>query len=417
MNRAPAPHLAEPKLTYLDESDTEAYTAAIVRGFHDDYNAELSEPFQKVLERDRAFGFTVGGHWIATCGAYTRTMTVPGGSVPTAAVTVVTVSPTYRRRGLLTAMMKHQLEDIHRRSEPVALLWASESLIYGRFGYGQATSRLRISGQTRSTAFLPGVDLGDGSVGEVEREEWLAAAEPLYARLLAERPGGLNRDPDWWQVRLHDPEKWRHGATALRFVLHYSKQGRVDGYAAFRVKGGDQDDKPASEVLIVDIEAAEPSAYAGLWRFLLDLDLVRKFTRGHAPVDEPLRYLVADPRMITTELSDGTYARLVDVPRALEARTYASDVDVVMAVSDPLLPHNDATFRLQGARDGARVSTSRRRADLSLSVRDLGAIYLGGTSLTSLHTAGLVQEGTPGAVAAITAAFASDRAPFCADYF
>ena len=416
-SRSLPPHLAEPKLTILEEADTEAFTAALVRGFHDDYNPELAMPFLKVLEHDRAFGFTVDSRWVATCGAYTRTMTVPGGSVPTAAVTVVTVSPTYRRSGLLTAMMKHQLQDIHRRSEPVALLWASESLIYGRFGYGQVTAKLRISGPTRSTAFLPGVDLGVGSVGEVEREEWLAAAEPLYARLLAERPGGLNRDRDWWQVRLHDPEQWRHGATALRFVLHYGMQGEVDGFAAFRVKGGDGGDLPGSEVLVTDIEAAQPSAYGSLWRFLLDLDLVRKFTRGHAPVDEPLRYLVADPRMITTELSDGTYARLVDVPRALEARSYASDVDVVIAVSDPLLPHNDATFRLQGGRDGSTVSETQRPADVGLTVRDLGAIYLGGTSLSSLHAAGLVQERTPGAVAAITAAFAADRAPFCADHF
>ena len=411
------PHLAEPTLTYLDEADTEAFTAAILRGFHDDYKPGLWEPFQKVLERDRAFGFTVGGRWIATCGAYTRSMTVPGGSVPTAAVTVVTVSPTYRRRGLLTAMMKHQLEDIHRRSEPVALLWASESLIYGRFGYGHASPRLRISGQTRSTAFVPGVDLGDGSVGEVERDEWLAAAVPLYNKLLAQRPGALDRNAHWWQVRVHDPEPWRKGAAALRFALHYDKRGRVDGFASFRVKGGDSADSPAAEVQVGDIEAADPSACAALWRFLLDLDLVRTFTRANAPVDEPLRYLVADSRIISTELTDGTYARLVDVPRALEGRAYASDLDVVIAVSDPLLPHNDTTFRLQGGRDGAQVSTTRRRADVSLSVRELGAIYLGGTSLSSLHSAGLVGERKTGAVAAITAAFTAPRPPFCADHF
>ena len=417
MSPSPAPHLAEPKLSYLEDADTEAFAAALVRGFHDDYNAELAEPFLKVLERDRAFGFTVDGRWVATCGAYTRTMTVPGGSVPTAAVTEVTVSPAYRRRGLLTTMMKHQLDDIYRRQEPVALLWASESLIYGRFGYGQATARVRISGQTRSTAFLPGVDLGGGSVGEVEREEWLVAAEPLYARLLADRPGWLNRDPDWWQVRLHDPQQGRRGATAMRFVLHYSERGRVDGFATFRVKGGDQGDIPGSEVQVTEIEASEPSAYAALWRFLLDLDLIRKFKRGHAPVDEPLRYLVADPRMISTELTDGTYARLVDVPRALEARTFASDLDVVMAVSDPLLSHNDGSFRLQAGPDGAQVSRTRHPADVNLSVADLGAIYLGGTLLSSLYAAGLVQERTGGAVAAISAAFASDRAPFCADHF
>jgi predicted acetyltransferase len=417
VSRSAPPHLAEPKLTYLDEADTEAFIAAILRGFHDDYNPEVWEPFNKVLERDRSFGFAVDGRWIATCGAYTRTMTVPGGSVPTAAVTVVTVSPTYRRRGLLTAMMKHQLEDIHRHHEPVALLWASESLIYGRFGYGQAIPRLRISGETRSTAFLPGVDLGGGSVGEVERDEWLAAAISLYERILPNCPGSLNRDADWWQVLVHDPEPWRGGAAALRFVVHYDMGGHLDGFAAFRVKGGDQGDRPGAEVQIADIQASEPSAYAALWRFLLDLDLVRRFARRNAPADEPLRYLVLDQRMINTELTDGPYARLVDVPAALEARTYATDLDVVIAVSDPLLPHNDGTFRLQAGPERAQVSATRRRADVSLSVRDLGAIYLGGTSLGSLHGAGLVQERTAGSVAAITAAFAADRAPFCPDHF
>jgi predicted acetyltransferase len=313
-------------------------------------------------------------------------------------------------------MMKHQLQDIHRRSEPVALLWASESLIYGRFGYGHATPRLRISGQTPSTAFLPGVDLG-GSVGEVERDEWLAAAIPLYHRLLAQRPGSLNRDANWWQVRIHDPEPWRRGAAALRFALHYDGNGQVDGFTSFRVKGGDSGDNPAAEVQVADIEAGESSAYAALWRFLLDLDLVRTFTRRNAPVDEPLRYLVADSRMIATELTDGTYARLVDVPAALQARTYAADLDVVIAVSDPLLPHNDANFRVQAGPEGADVSATGRRADVSLSVRDLGAIYLGGTQLSSLQSAGLTAEHTTGATAAITAAFAAPRPPFCPDHF
>ena len=411
------PHLAEPKLTYLDEESTEAFTAAILRGFHDDYKPGLWEPFEKVLERERTFGFTVDGRWIATCGAYTRSMSVPGGSVPTAAVTVVTVSPTYRRRGLLTEMMKHQLQDIHHRTEPVALLWASESLIYGRFGYGHATPRLRISGQTRSTAFLPGVHLGDGSVGEVERDEWLAAAVPLYDTFRMQRPGTLDRNAHWWQVRVHDPEPWRKGASALRYALHYDKSGRADGFASFRVKGGDSGESPAAEVQVGDIEAADPSAYAALWRFLLDLDLVRTFTRANAPVDEPLRYLVADSRMISTELTDGTYARLVDVPAALQARTYAAELDVVIAVSDPLLPHNDSAFLVQAGPDGANVSATRRRADVNLTVGDLGAIYLGGTSLSSLHAAGLIEERRAGAVAAITAAFTAPRPPFCADHF
>ena len=417
MSRPAPPHQAEPKLTYLDEAGKDAYVEAVLRGFHEDYSAELWEPHKKVLEPERSFGFTVGDRWIATCAAYSRLMSVPGGLVPTAAVTVVTVSPAYRRRGLLTAMMKHQLADVHRREEPIALLWASESLIYGRFGYGQVAPRLQVSGDTRSTAFLPGVDLGRGSVGEVERDDWLAAVAPLRERILPNRPGGLNRDKNWWRILVHDPEPWREGSSALRFLLHYTDRGRVDGFAMFRVRNGGDSGEPGAEVRVGEIEASEPSSYAALWRFLLDLDLVRKFSRHNAPFDEPLRYLVADPRMIKTQLTDGTYARLVDVPRALEARTYASDIDVVIGVSDSLLPDNDGSFRLQAGPGGATVTTTRRRPDVRLSVRELGAAYLGGTSLGSLHAAGLVEQRTGGAVAALTAAFASRRAPFCPETF
>ena len=113
-----------------------------MRGFHADYNAENWTAGRGVFEPARNFGYAVDGKWISTCGAYSRVMTVPGGAVPVAAVTFVTVQPSYRRRGLLTQMMQHQLADIvERGTEPVALLWASESSIYGRFGYGRATAR------------------------------------------------------------------------------------------------------------------------------------------------------------------------------------------------------------------------------------------------------------------------------------
>jgi predicted acetyltransferase len=170
-------------------------------------------------------------------------------------------------------------------------------------------------------------------------------------------------------------------------------------------------------VQVSEIDATEPKAYAGLWRFLLDLDLVRSFGRHDAPVDEPLRYLLLNPRTIKSELSDGTHLRLVDVRKALEARTYAAEIDVVLGVRDALLPHNHGTLRLQAGPDGASVSTAGRRPDVSLDVRDLAAIYLGGTPLTALHTAGLVQQRTPGSVAAVAAAFSTPRPPYCPDYF
>jgi len=415
VRRPTPPHLAQLELRQATADQTDAFFAATMRGFHADYTAEHWTAGRGVFEPERNFGYAVDGKWISTCGAYSRVMTVPGGAVPVAAVTFVTVQPSYRRRGLLTQMMQHQLADIvERGTEPVALLWASESSIYGRFGYGLATARHRISGPTLSMGFRAEVDLGQGSVGELERDEALPIIADLHRGLLPQRVGALDRNEAWWSVRWHDPEAWRHGASAYRFALHYAASGKPDGYAAFRVK----DDGPhaGAEVRVIEVDAASPQGYAALWRFLLSLDLVRGFT-ADAPVDDPLRYLVADPGMITAELHPGTYARLVDVRLALEARTYAADLDVVIGVRDRMLPQNDGAVRLQAGTEGASTARARRRPDLTLDIRDLGAIYLGNGALGSLHAAGLVEERTPGSVAAVTAAFTSLRAPFCGDFF
>ncbi|HWJ54525.1 MAG TPA: sterol carrier protein domain-containing protein, partial [Propionibacteriaceae bacterium] len=183
----------------------------------------------------------------------------------------------------------------------------------------------------------------------------------------------------------------------------------------FRVKEEGPDGY--AEVALHSLDAANAPAYASLWRFLLGLDLVRSFSWHDAPMDEPLRLLVTDPRAIKAELTDGTYARLVDVPAALMARRYAAEIDVVIEVTDPMLAQNDRIFRLQGGPDGAEVKPSRRRPDVSMNVRELGAIYLGGVSPASLRQAGLVTEQTSGSVRRVAAAFAWDRLPYCNDYF
>jgi predicted acetyltransferase len=418
IGRVTPPHLAQRDLVYATPERVDEFFAAVVRGFHDDYVAEMWEPHRKVFEFDRSFGFQVDGRWISTCGAYSRILTVPGGSVPAAAVTVVTVQPSYRRRGLLTEMMKHQLLDIHERgAEPIALLWASEAAIYGRYGYGQATPQLHLTGKTKTTAFLPGVDLGTGSVGEVERDEAIPIIKRIHQTLLPDRSGALNRDDNWWAVRWHDPQGWRRGASAYRFALHYDHRGRPDGYVSFRVKTNWEESESASEVIISELDAVAGPGRAALWRFVLDLDLVRRFSAGGAPADEPLRYLVHDLRSVKAELGDGTYARLVDVSRALEARRYLTDVDVIIAVEDSLLTHNSGSIRLEAGPDGASVTRTRRRPDLIMNVRELSAIYLGGTPLAALARAGLIQERTKGAALAAAGAFAWSQPPFCPDFF
>ncbi len=416
-NRTP-PHLAGPAIVTTTDRTDDAFARAFMHGFHETFRTEEFELEQPLVEPDRMFGHQVDGRWVSTCGSFPRVMTTPGGSVPVAAVTVVTVSPGYRRRGLLREMMAHQLADVRRRGdEPVALLWASESLIYGRFGYGRTTNRTRLSGRTRATTFLPGVDLGAGSVDEVSRAEFEAAAVALHADWLMDRPGALNRNETWWKTLLNDAEHHRRGAGEMRFALHFDADGRPDGYATFRIKETSDVTDEGAEVVILDLDAAAPAGYAALWRWLLDLDLVRAFRRGHAPVDDPLRYLVADQRAIRTELQDATYARILDVPTALAARRYAAELNLVIEVDDPFQPDLAGRYHLELGTDGAEVSRTDAPADLVLTATQLGAIYLGGTPLTDLQHAGLVPEFTAGAVLKTSAAFASPRAPWCPDFF
>ncbi|GAA3622377.1 GNAT family N-acetyltransferase [Microlunatus ginsengisoli] len=412
------PHLAELELTYATPDRLHEFMAAVARGFHGEWDPKLWGPHAAVIEPERCFGFAVDGRWVSTCGAYSRQLSVPGGVVPTAAVTIVTVQPSYRRRGLLTAMMTHQLEQIAARGvEPVALLWASETLIYGRYGYGHAAPRAKLTGQTRSTGFLPSVLPGEGSVGELERAEAIPAMKRLHARMLPGRPGALDRSEGWWEIGLYDPEQWRGGWKGYRFALHYGAKGAPDGYVVFRVKEGMEVTGPTGEVEIVELDAADPGAHAALWRFVLDLDLVRTYRYDLASVGEPLRYLVADQRAVSTQIVDGTFARLVDVRRALAERAYGAEVDLVLGVTDRLLPHNDGPIRLQTSGSGGQVGRARRKPDLTVDVRELGAIYLGGVSLNDLHRAGLVQERRKGAVAAAASAFGWTRPPLTPDHF
>ena len=414
---ATAPHLADLELTTATPERSEEFLAAILRGFHHEYEPEGWGPGRAVAEPDRNFGFTVDGRWVSTCSAYTRTMTVPGGTVPTAAVTFVTVQPSYRRRGLLNQMMRHQLDDIAGRGEPVALLWATEPGIYGRYGYGEATRCVEVSGPTPESGFRAEVDLGPGSVGEVEAAEWLSVVQGLHAELLPSRPGALDRTPAWWAMATNDHPSWRHGASAYRYALHYTAAGEPDGYLSFRTRDGRNGTfEPGVEVRIATLDALNPSARAALWRFALDLDLVRSFTALVAP-DDPLRWQLTDPGSLEMEVVDGTYVRLVDVPPALEARRYATEVDLVLGVRDRMLGQNQDSFRLQGGPDGASVDRVTAEPDVSLDVRDLGAIYLGGISPAVLHRAGLVEERTPGAVARLTAAFGWSQLPLCLDFF
>jgi predicted acetyltransferase len=372
-----------------------------------------------VAEMDRSLGLFEGDQVVATSGIYSRELTVPGGVVPCAGITWVTVAPTHRRKGVLTAIMRRQLTELQAQErEPVAALWAAEYPIYGRFGYAPATLHGGFVGRVERLKLRPDVDLGTGTVALVDRATYQPAAEALYDRVRRFVPGNLARDQRWWDRKLRDLPDQRDGATALRFLLHTETDGTVTGYAAWRVKAGWTDDnEPDATLLVEEVRASTTQAYAAMWKLLLSVDLVRTVRMNKPSVDDPLRYLVTDGRALTVRPSDALWVRLVDVGRALSARRYPERIDLVFEVRDDFCEWNTGRWHVWGHPAGAFCDRTDRDPDIVLGIEELSAVYLGGTSLATLQAAGRVTEISPGAVTLASTAFGWPVTPWCPDEF
>ncbi|NGO78931.1 GNAT family N-acetyltransferase [Streptomyces sp. YC504] len=367
---------------------------------------------QSVTEAARSLGVWDGDEVVGTAGAFSFRMTVPGGAlVPAAGVTMVSVASTHRRRGILTAMMRRQLDDVRALGEPLAVLTASEPEIYGRFGYGTATQQLGAEiDSTRVRLAVPaGTD--DVRLRLVDAAEWLARCEELYARLVPARPGMLARTTGWDAGFLVDPPEDRNGFSPQQCLIA-EQGGELVGYARFATKPDWEAAGPCGRVSVRHMDTATPAAQAAMMRHFLSMDLMSKVELRNRPTDDAWQHLVSDIRRCTLRLRDSLHVRPVEVGAALEARTYRTPVDVVFEVSDPFCPWNEGRWRLTGDSLGASCKRTEDVADLALSVRELGAAYLGGFTLTSLAAAGRVQELRAGALASASLAFGSDVAPW-----
>ncbi|KIE28012.1 hypothetical protein LK08_04825 [Streptomyces sp. MUSC 125] len=373
---------------------------------------EERELFRSLIEFDRSLAVWDGGAIVGTSGAFSFRMTVPGGAVlPTAGVTMVSVAATHRRRGTLTSMMRRLLDDARTKGEPLAALHASEPPIYGRFGYGSATFQLSAEIDTGRVSLALPAGTDEVRVRYAAPAEALAECEAVYATLVSRRPGMLVRQPGWERAELLDPESERHGSAALQCVVA-ERDGEVTGYARFRTKidwGASGHD---GKVTLKDLAALDPATEGALWRFLFGIDLMSTLTMRGRPVDDSWQHLVSDIRRCRPRLRDAGYVRLVDVGAALSARTYLTPVDVVFEVQDSFCPWNAGRWRLHGDPKGASCERTTDAPDLALTVRELGAAYLGGVSLMSLAAAGRVREVRPGTLAEVSVAFGSPVAPW-----
>ncbi|MGA5097950.1 GNAT family N-acetyltransferase [Streptomyces lavendulocolor] len=371
------------------------------------------ELWRALTECERSIGVWDGGVCVGTAGAFSFRLSVPGGGgpVPVAGVTMVGVVPTHRRRGILTSMMRRQLDDVFARGEPLAVLTASEPVIYGRFGYGIATRQMRARIDTDRVRLSVPRGTDDVALRLVAPADASAACEAVYARLVPRRPGMLARRPGWERLPLLDPPGTRDGASPLQCVLA-ERDGEAVGFALYSTRPEWEPAGPKGTVRLRHMGALDPAAYAAVWRFLCEIDLTSSVQVQNRPVDDPWQHLVSDVRRCELRVQDGLHVRLVDLPAALEARAYRAPVDVVLEVDDAFCPWNTGRWRLSGDPKGAVCSRTDDAADLALSVRELGAAYLGGVSLASLAGAGLVRELRQGALAEASLAFGSAVAPW-----
>jgi len=308
-------------------------------------------------------------------------------------------------------MMRAQLDDVHERGEPVALLWASEETIYGRFGYGMASLTGEMRLPRSHSAFARPLER-ERVVRFVEPDEALTLFPRVWNKVRPTVPGMLSRTRNWWEYRILYQTPGEEGAGPKRFVV-LERDGRTEGYAIYRHKPRWDEGAADSEVLVLEAIALDGAPTAEIWRYLLDIDWAARVVASLLPTDHALFQLLANPRRMRFRVGDGVWARLVDVGEALSARTDADDGAVVFDVLDAFCPWNEGLWRL---RDG-RARRTRSSAHLRCDVSALGAVYLGGFTFEQLVRAGQVEELRRGAAARADAIFGRTRAPWCPEIF
>lgn len=366
---------------------------------------------------ERTIAAFEGDEIVGTGRNYALELTLPGGAiVPASGVSWISVRPTHRRRGILTAMMTALLDDSVEHGEPLSMLTASEGGIYGRFGYGVATRVLSIGLAREQARFIEPVT--EGRLRLVEPDESSKVAPELFERVRAARPGAVSRPDSWWTGEWVPKE-----LVKQRFDVLYERDGRVDGYVVYNVEGKWSDGFSAKTLEVHDFVAATPEAEAALWQYLCGVDLIKRVTHWNVAPDCDLPWLLTDARQVkTTSLRDWLWIRPVDVSAFLAARSYATADRLVLEVGDDFRPGSaaDGRFCVEGAEGAAGDASCERtdaEPDLVLGPAALGAISLGGLPASVLGRTGHIQERTPGALLRADRMFAADRAPFSLTWF
>lgn len=391
--------------------EAETFRTVTSHNFGAEPRAGGEERLLRIWEPERSYCAYDEGTMVATSGAFSLELSVPGGIARAGGTTMVSVQPTHRRQGLLRRMMSAHLSDVTEREEPLAALWASESSIYSRFGFGVAS---------QATALTIPVQFGSfhklapppSAVLLLELDAARQTIPPLYDKMRVLYPGFFNRKEGWWEERWFDddPER-RGGLSGRRFVV--TADG--DGYAIYRQKAQWEEGNSTGELTVLDLIGTTPESWSALWSFVLSHDLTAKVKADLRSMADPILDYLAAPRRTNQRPSDGIWVRVHDPVRALAARRYQVEGAIVFEIHDPFLDRQ-LTVALDGGPDGAQCRESTRSPDVVLDIIDLGACYLGWARFRHLARAGRV-GGEQQALALADHMFGWHPQPWCPEIF
>ena len=388
-------------------------------GFSEDLPDDMIGRIERVADKERWFAAFDDDRIVGTSGVFSQRLNVPGGELPAGGITFVTVLPSHRRRGLMSAMMRLMVDDCRRRGEPLAILWAAEGAIYGRFGFGLATVCMNVEADLRSVG-IAGRWPREGSCRLLPVGEGLDVVAPIYEAARRGRAGFMARSPDWWVGVLPLVDKDARGGEARRLVVYETADG-PEAYAVYKAKAEWNVRGPGGTLTVEEAIGSTPRGTREIWRYLLEVDLVRTLKAWRLPADHPLFMLVSEPRRLGTTMGDGLWLRIVDVAAALEGRTYGIDGRgagrLTLDLRDEYCPWNEGRWRLEVSDGHARAVRTDDGADLALDADDLGSLFLGGFTATALAGAGRVVELRRGSLALADGLFPTASKPWCPQEF
>jgi predicted acetyltransferase len=383
--------------------------------------AKIAEEVRPHWDLSRNLAAFEAGRIVGTFRSWATELTVPGlAQIKASAVTGVGVLPTHRRRGILSAMAAAEHDAARARGELVAILYAAEYGIYGRFGYGPGLTTATWTLDARTTGFHP--IRGDAGTLELIEPDTAgeATARTVFEESRRRRPGEVWRRPITWLADFGRGGTGWGPAWKGFVVIHRDDAGSIDGFARYHVEERWEQRLPRNVLLLDDLHALTDAAYAALWRFVGSMDWVATVKAERRSPAEPLPWLLTNARAaVPSDVGEGMWVKLLDLAAALEARTYERTGSLVLEIVEHDGPKGERRTRLllEASPDGARAAATDRSPELTVDASAIGAAYLGGSRLHEAVLAHGWDEHRPGALAMADALFATLDPPMATTFF